>query len=269
MKLSKLLLFVFVFIAVFNQDLFSMVAGGSRLYRNFIEALNKPRPDASHLSDMYYEIENESEQEEALKQATIKNINIVGQEDLQKNIKKQLLKSEQSQAPKLTKLQEFERDLKIKATRSSLEKSIKQFSGQDLERALELAAQYNIIFPEYPQQRQFTSKSDQFSDDYDKLLIEADLQDQKNRDAKQQIQVRLSLSELLQDKKEELKKVNKNIAETEKQLKDLSGQSDIKSSRADGLLRSQNTQLKNQNETLMAQLEKLQNRLQEIKVTNK
>lgn len=272
MKISKVYFFMFAFGMISNRDLYSMTAGGSRRYRDFMEELRKPSPNASTLSDFYYEIENEKEQRDLLEETTKKKIVIAGQEEEQKKIRKQLKllskktsKVETEQLQKSNKLQDFERDLKIGATRKNLQQSLANFSGNELSQALELATKYNIIFPEYAEQRKFISESDKLSDEYDNLIIQTDLLEQKNREAKEDIHIRLTLAERAQAKKEDLAKLQKRAKQLEENIKELSGQSDIKSSRVDALLRSQNQQLKAQNEALNVQLAKLQKRIQELK----
>ena len=260
-------------------------AGGSRRYREFIEEVSKIKPNSSTLSDWYYEIEDTSEQQAALKSATEKGINISGQEDEQQKIKAQILKdikvSQEKRSPKEERksnkeeekmsLDMFERLLRIGATQTKLESAFNQLDSNSKDKALERAAYYGVTIPGYKNKQRAYGLT-QISEIQDKILqksAELDNLIGKNRDAKNVLDDRLTLAEQLQAIKEDIQKIQKQISINDIEIKKLQATSEVKESNIYGLTKSQNVQLKNQNSDLKDQINKLEKQLASLKIEKK
>lgn len=250
--------FLFLLIAISEN---SFLMGNSKRFEDFMREIKKSKPNQETLSELYYDITDEDEQKRALEQATIKNIEITGQEDKQQEIKLKNI------VTKRTPLQEFEKLIEIGAKTSEIEKSLKSVPAENLDDALKIATENGIIFEDYKErQRKFKDVTKVEEVQVNIVKKEAELSKiiSENRDLKEKLNDILTLSEQVQDIKENIKSVEKQISENNGQINKLKSTTEVKSSQLSNLAKSQNKQLKIQNESLKDQVAKLQEKIEKL-----
>lgn len=176
MKIYKVYVPIFIIGILININLVCMKpARGSERYKDFIREVSKVKSNPVILSGWYYEMGDLNEQQDALRIATVKGINISGQEEAQKKIKDQLLKDNIKNIEEGQMLKALPKDMNLQISKLYFSNLIKRTDFQNEKELVDSLNEFNKASKVTNQVvREYLKKLSQTDQKYANLIVAGD-----------------------------------------------------------------------------------------------